>query len=158
MTAGAVFAVGFAAPHAETVTPMATKILAVDDSKAIRMVIQGAFSTCDCDLSEAANGEEGLALAVREKPDLILLDITMPVMDGVAMLAALRRDPQLKKIPVIVMSAESSRENVANRARLGVNDYLAKPFKEQVLLDAVRKIVPLSQKEGRNHESTRRKG
>jgi two-component system cell cycle response regulator len=72
---------------------MVTKILAVDDSKSIRMVIQGALRAYDCAFSEAANGEEGLAVAAREKPDLILLDITMPVMDGVAMLGALRRDP-----------------------------------------------------------------
>jgi two-component system cell cycle response regulator len=139
------------------VTPMAIKILAVDDSKTIRMVIQGAFRTYDCALSEAANGEEGLALAAREKPDLIILDIEMPVMDGVTMLGTLRRDPQLKATPVILLSADSSRENVASMVTLGISDYLVKPFKEDTLLDAVRKVVPLAAKSvyaSKEHEVT----
>ena len=133
-------------PQTETLMPMATKILAVDDSKTIRMVIQGAFRTYDCDLREAANGEEGLMLAAREKPDLIILDITMPVMDGLTMLGMLRRDPELRATPVILLSAESSRENVNSMVRLGISDHLFKPFKEEALLNSVRKIVALREK------------
>jgi len=125
---------------------MATKILAIDDSKTIRMVIQGAFRTFDCDLSEAADGEEGLRLAAREKPDLIILDIAMPVMDGVTMLGVLRRDPELRATPVILLTAESSRENVTSMIRLGISDHLSKPFKESALLNSVRKIVQLREK------------
>jgi two-component system cell cycle response regulator len=125
---------------------MPTKILTVDDSRTIRMIIQRAFRTQDCALYEAANGEEGLAVAAREKPDLIILDITMPVMDGVTMLGKLRQHPDLKTTPVIMLTAESSRDNVSNISQLGISDYLVKPFKEDALLEKASKVVPLAAK------------
>jgi two-component system cell cycle response regulator len=125
---------------------MLTKILTVDDSKTIRMVVQRAFRAYDCAFCEAANGEEGLAAAAREKPDLIILDITMPVMDGVTMLSTLRQHPHLKSTPVIMLSAESSQDDVTSISQLGISDYLVKPFKEDILLETVRKIIPLAAK------------
>ena len=71
---------------------MHPKILAVDDSKTIRMIVSKAFKTFDCDVFEATNGLEGLSIAGKEKPDVIILDITMPVMDGYEMLNRLRAD------------------------------------------------------------------
>src|ERR1039457_1739795 len=103
---------------------MATKILSVDDSRTIRLIVGRAFKPYDCTILEAANGEEGLAVAAREKPELIILDVTMPVMDGVTMLTKLKENPELKAIPVIMLTAESGRENVLQIARLGVRDYL----------------------------------
>lgn len=125
---------------------MPAKILSVDDSKAIRIIVTRSFRNYDCVVCEAANGEEGLAAAAREKPDLIILDITMPVMDGVTMLTKLKEDPLLKGIPVIMLTAESGRENVAHIARLGVRDYLVKPFKEDQLLEKAGRVVPLQPK------------
>ena len=125
---------------------MPTKILSVDDSRTIRIIVGRAFSQYDCQMCEAANGEEGLAVAAREKPDLILLDVTMPVMDGVTMLTKLKEDPELKSIPVIMLTAESGRENVLHIAKLGVRDYLVKPFKENQLIEKVERIVPLQKK------------
>lgn len=122
---------------------MSTKILTVDDSRTIRMIIQRAFRLFDCVFCEAANGLEGLAKASSERPDLIILDITMPVMDGNAMLGKLRQDPDLKATPVIMLTAESSRENVASVSQLGISDYVVKPFKEDVLLEKVKKILSL---------------
>jgi two-component system cell cycle response regulator len=95
---------------------------------------------------EAANGEEGLAAAAREKPDLIILDVTMPVMDGVTMLTKLKEDPALKAIPVIMLTAESGRENVLQIARLGVRDYLVKPFKEDQLIEKAGRCVTLEKR------------
>src|SRR5664280_2257917 len=125
---------------------MGTRILSVDDSHTIRLIVSRAFRDYDCQICEAANGEEGLAVAAREKPDLILLDVTMPVMDGVTMLTLLKADPVLKSIPVIMLTAESGRENVLAIARLGVQDYLVKPFKEELLVQKVGHIVPLQKK------------
>lgn len=125
---------------------MPTKILSVDDSKTIRMIVTRSFRAYDCTIVEAANGEEGLAVAAREKPDLIILDITMPVMDGVTMLGKLRENEELKGIPVIMLTAESSRENVTQLAKMGVRDYLVKPFKEDQLLEKVGRIVSLQPK------------
>lgn len=125
---------------------MPTKILSVDDSKTIRMIVKRTFSPYDATVSEAGNGEEGLAAAAAEKPDLIILDITMPVMDGVTMLTKLKESPELKGIPVIMLTAESGRENVAYIAKLGVRDYLVKPFKDEQLIEKVSRVVTLQKK------------
>jgi len=122
------------------------KILSVDDSKTIRLIVKRTFAPYDCSVCEATNGEEGLAAAAAEKPDLIILDITMPVMDGVTMLTKLKEDEALKNIPVIMLTAESGRENVAFIAKLGVRDYLVKPFQDAQLIEKVKRVVPLQAK------------
>lgn len=122
---------------------MSVKILTVDDSRTIRMIVQKAFRSFDCVFCQAGNGAEGLEVAARERPDLIILDITMPVMDGGTMLATLRQDPDLKGIPVVMLTAESSKDNVAHVSQLGISDYLAKPFKEEKLIEKVSKVLPL---------------
>lgn len=126
---------------------MPTKILTVDDSRTIRLIVTKTFRAYDCVVCEACNGEEGLAAAAREKPDLIILDVTMPIMDGVTMLTKLKADPELKAIPVIMLTAESGRDNVLHIAKLGVRDYLVKPFKEDLLLDKAGRVVTLQKKE-----------
>jgi len=125
---------------------MAVKILSVDDSRTIRLIVGKAFKPYECDMVEAANGEEGLAAATREKPDLIILDVTMPVMDGVTMLTKLKADDALKAIPVIMLTAESGRENVLHIAKLGVRDYLVKPFKDDQLIEKAGRVVSLVKK------------
>ena len=123
------------------------KILSVDDSRTIRLIVKRSLQNYDCTVCEATNGEEGLAAASREKPDLIILDVTMPVMDGVTMLTKLKEAPELKAIPVLMLTAESGRDNVLRIAKLGVRDYLIKPFKENELLGKVGRIVPLEKKQ-----------
>jgi two-component system, cell cycle response regulator len=125
---------------------MPVKILSVDDSKTIRMIVKRTFAPYDTIVLEACNGEEGLATAAAEKPDLIVLDITMPVMDGVTMLTKLKENEALKSIPVIMLTAESGRENVAYIAKLGVRDYLVKPFQDTQLIEKVNRVIPLQPK------------
>ncbi|MBN9694073.1 MAG: response regulator [Verrucomicrobia bacterium] len=118
-------------------------ILSVDDSITIRSVLARLFRPFDCELCEAANGEEGLAVAALKRPHLILLDYNMPVLDGIAMLRRLREDPELKRTPVIMLTAEAGPESIATVARLGVRDYVTKPFRDEQLLAKVGRIVPL---------------
>ena len=127
---------------------MSIRILAVDDSKTIRLIVAKAFKPFDCVILEAENGVAGLAAAKREKPDLILLDYTMPVMDGLEVLARLRSDPDLKATPVIMLTAEAGRETVTKIARLGVRDYLIKPFQGELLVERVGRVVDLKTKSG----------
>ncbi len=122
---------------------MRVKILTVDDSKTVRIIVKKSFKSFDCDVVEAQNGVEGLAMAAKENPDIVLLDITMPVMDGVEMLTKLKSDPELKSIPVIMLTAEAGRENVMKIAKVGVRDYIVKPFKEDVLIDKVSRVIDL---------------
>ena len=126
---------------------MGPKILTVDDSKTIRLIVTKAFKNYDCEILEAANGVEGLAIAGREKPDVILLDFTMPIMDGLEMLAKLKTDPDLKNIPVVMLTAEAGRETVLKIAKLGVRDYLIKPFKEELVVERVGRVIDLKPKE-----------
>ena len=122
---------------------MSLKILTVDDSKTIRMIVKKAFKPFDCKMSEAENGVEGLAIAAREKPDLIVLDITMPVMNGIEMLQRLKDEPLLKDIPVIMLTAESGKQNVMQIVQMGVKDYIVKPFKGEHLIERTRGLVNL---------------
>jgi two-component system cell cycle response regulator len=125
---------------------MPIKILSVDDSRTIRMIVGKAFRPYEVQLFEATNGEEGLAAAQRETPDLVILDVTMPVMDGVTMLTKLKENPVTKAIPVIMLTAESGRDNVLQIAKIGVRDYLVKPFKEEQLIEKAGRIVALQKK------------
>ncbi|PTX90885.1 response regulator [Opitutus sp. ER46] len=122
---------------------MRYKVLTVDDSKTVRIIVKKAFKPFDCEIFEAANGVEGLAVAAKESPDLILLDVTMPVMDGVEMLTKLKSDPALKGIPVVMLTAEGGRDNVLKIAKIGVRDYLVKPFKEDVLIEKCSRVIDL---------------
>ncbi len=120
---------------------MALKILAVDDSKMIRMLIKKTFTPLKCQIVEAENGEEGLEAALREKPDIIMLDVNMPVMRGDEMLDKLRNEYGMKDIPVIMLTAEGVKENVAQIKDLGVSDYIVKPFKGEQLVESAKKVI-----------------
>lgn len=123
---------------------MKTRILTVDDSRTVHILVTKAFRDCGVEILKASNGVEGLSVASKEDPDLILLDVTMPVMDGVEMLTRLKGDPQLKQIPVVMLTAEGGREAVMKIAKMGIRDYIVKPFSEDKLLEKVGRIVDLN--------------
>ena len=107
------------------------------------MVVKKAFKDFDCEILEASNGVEGLSTAAKEMPDLVLLDVTMPVMDGVEMLTRLKCDAALKAIPVIMLTAEGGRDHVLKVAKIGVRDYVVKPFRDDVLIEKVGRVINL---------------
>jgi len=135
---------------------MALKVLAVDDSKTIRMIVKKAFKAYDCEVLEAENGKDALETASKEKPDLIVLDITMPVMTGPEMLEELKKDPDLKEIPVIMLTAESGKENVLEILKMGVKDYIVKPFKGAQLIERVIKVITLEPKQAGDEDSAKK--
>jgi len=120
---------------------MTHRILTVDDSRTIRTIVKNAFKAYDCEVFEAENGRDGLALAAQILPDLIILDITMPVMNGIEMLGKLMADTNLKDTAVIMLTAESGRDNIMSIVKLGVRDYIVKPFKGEQLIERVKLIV-----------------
>lgn len=125
---------------------MSYKVLTVDDSRTIRMIVKKAFKPYECELFEAENGSEGLATASKVHPDLIILDITMPVMTGVEMLAKMKEQDDLKDIPVIMLTAESGKDNVMQIVKMGVKDYVVKPFKGDQLIGRVQNILELTER------------
>lgn len=114
-------------------------LLIVDDSKTVRIIVKKAFKGLDCEVLEAGNGVEGLALACSRLPVLIFLDVTMPVMGGLDTLAKLQADPELRDIPVVMLVTEEARGLVTRGAR----DRLVKPFKREALLEKTARIIDL---------------
>jgi CheY-like chemotaxis protein len=104
------------------------KILVVDDEADLVSTVQYRLRWYHYEVITAANGKEGLEKATNEKPDLILLDIRMPVMDGYEMLERLKNRPDLKDIPVIMFTAYSDARDIAKAIDFGIVDYVTKPF------------------------------
>lgn len=116
----------------------ANKILIVEDETSLRGALRDKLCLEGFTVLEAKNGQEGLAVALREHPDLILLDIIMPVMDGMTMLYELRKDPWGKDVKIILLTNLSEAERVAESLRQGVYDYLVKS--DWKLEDIVKKV------------------
>lgn len=117
------------------------KVLTVDDSKVVRSMVTRHLQPYGCEVVEATNGQEGVDAAKQHQPDLILLDVTMPVMDGKQALAAIRADAATKALPVIMLTAESGRELVMEIVKLGVTGYIVKPFQKESFDKEVSKVL-----------------
>ncbi|MDD2807584.1 MAG: response regulator [Patescibacteria group bacterium] len=102
------------------------KILIVEDEPFLLEMYGLKLSQVGFDTVKAANGEEGLSLAQLENPDLILLDILMPKVDGYGMLKALKASVKTKKIPVIIFSNLSQKEEIEKGLKLGASDFIIK--------------------------------
>jgi CheY-like chemotaxis protein len=122
------------------------KILLVDDSRATRSIVAKTLNGHECEIIEAANGALGVEAARAHRPDLIILDMTMPVMNGVEALQALQADPELKSIPVIMLTANSNPEEMAQMKALGATDYITKTQKPRLILDRAIAILGLQAK------------
>lgn len=105
---------------------MAKKILVVEDEPSLLGALQNKLTQEGFEFIEAQNGQIGLEKALAEKPDMILLDIIMPVMDGLTMLNKLREDEWGKKVPVIILTNLSDDEKVMEAVKQGSYDYLIK--------------------------------
>jgi two-component system cell cycle response regulator len=115
------------------------RILTIDDSSTIRSIITKQMSDLGFEVEAAEDGQQGLARLEEITVDLILLDVTMPVMDGPAMLSALRE--RGNQTPVIMLTSESKRSIVAGAVKLGIEDYILKPFKPDELRTKVMKAL-----------------
>ncbi|UCG60184.1 MAG: response regulator [Phycisphaerales bacterium] len=117
------------------------KILVVDDEPDLISTVRYRLEFARCEVVTAANGKEGLERAASEKPDLILLDTSMPVMNGHEMLERLRNDPDLKDIPVLMLTALSEAKDIAAARAHGVVDYITKPFDFAELMERITSIL-----------------
>jgi CheY-like chemotaxis protein len=123
----------------------------VDDAKAVRLIAAKVLSAFECDVSEAANGFNALFAMEKALPDLILLDVNMPIMGGLEMLTMLKSKPELKKIPVIMLASPADHAVMDEIKNLGVRGILMKPFKETALLEMIRSVLDLKPiKTGKN--------
>lgn len=119
-------------------------ILVVDDEKELRNTLKNALESEGYDVITAENGLSGILMAQEKKPDLILLDISMPVMDGFTALFKLKQNPATKDIPVIILTGQYvDEENLERGFNLGAVEYLYKPIKFTELISRVRSVLRL---------------
>ena len=105
---------------------MPKNILIVEDDKFLRELIVQKVTKDGFNASEAVDGEEGIKKIREEKPDMVLLDLILPSIDGFEVLSLIRQDPGLSSIPVIILSNLGQKEDIERGMKLGATDYLVK--------------------------------
>lgn len=116
-------------------------VVVAEDSLVIRAVLVEQLQSRGYRVIEAGDGEEALAACHREQPDVVLLDVEMPHLDGHGVLARIKADPRLADIPVVFVTSRVTTEDVVDGLRLGAHDYLRKPFEPSELLARVHAAV-----------------
>ena len=115
------------------------RILFIEDEVEITELIKMRLEANNYEMFSAYDGEEGLKKAQQEKPDLILLDIIMPKMDGLTLCRRLKNDPKMKNIPIIIVSASGGRHLPERCQAAGADELIIKPFEAKELLDKIAK-------------------
>jgi chemosensory pili system protein ChpA (sensor histidine kinase/response regulator) len=118
-----------------------TFALVVDDSITVRRVTQRLLERNGMRVLTAKDGVDAVSMLQEHVPDIILLDIEMPRMDGYEVAAHIRNDPRLKDIPIVMITSRVSEKHRARAIELGVNDYIGKPYQESQLLDAIEPLI-----------------
>jgi two-component system cell cycle response regulator len=118
------------------------KVLTVDDSRAVRMLVSKNAREMGLEVDEAEDGQQGLVKAADGGYDLIVLDVTMPVLDGPGMLSGLRQRGD--RTPVLMLTSESKRSIVSSLMKLGIEDYILKPFKPDELKAKIAKALKMA--------------
>jgi len=121
---------------------MTKRILVVEDQEDNRIILRRLLCSAGYDLIEAVNGEDGVALALSTRPDLILMDIQLPVMDGYEATRRIKSNAELKSIPVIAVTSYALSGDEAKARAAGCDAYVAKPFSPRQLLAKVREYLP----------------
>ena len=121
------------------------RILSVDDSKTTRDVVRNVIDVLGFEFLEASDGKEALDVLEREKGkvDLVLLDVNMPVMDGIDTLKAMKDDARFKDVPVTMVTMEIERDTVVKAVECGARNYLMKPFTQEELVGKIMESLGL---------------
>jgi len=120
---------------------MTKRILVVEDTEDNRQILRDLLTAAGFDLIEAVDGESGVAMARAHKPDLILMDIQLPMIDGYEATRRIKADPALTHIPVIAVTSYALSGDEEKTRAAGCNGYIAKPFSPRQLLNKVREFV-----------------
>jgi two-component system, cell cycle response regulator len=122
-------------------------ILVIEDDDVSRTLLHRLLTRrFSCKVHEARNGREGLDVIRGLRPDLVLLDVMLPELDGMGVLQAMRSDPECAPLPVVIISSAADREAVMKMVGLGIRDYLLKPFKADLVTRRIGKILTEVQK------------
>ena len=121
---------------------MSKRILIVEDQEDNRQIIRDMLGTTDYELIEAENGEQALAVIAKARPDLILMDIQLPVMDGYEATRRIKADPALKSIPIIAITSYALSGDEQKARAAGCDDFVPKPYSPRQLLAKIRQYLP----------------
>ena len=121
---------------------MSKKILIVEDTEDNRRILRDLLGMAGYDLIEAHDGAEGVARASEHRPDLILMDIQMPVMDGYEATRRIKADPALREIPIIAVTSYALSGDEEKARAAGCDDFVPKPYSPRQLLAKIRKFLP----------------
>lgn len=118
------------------------RILIVEDDSTIRALLEMALlGSGYADVSSAARGDEGLDLVRREKPDLVLLDVMLPGLDGLAIARRIRETPELAATRILMLTARTEPDDIVRGLEAGADDYVTKPFDRKVLLARIKAVL-----------------
>jgi CheY-like chemotaxis protein len=117
------------------------KVLIADDNRQIRMLVSASLRSAGYVLIEAENGEDALQTAIAEHPDLMLLDVTMPKLDGFEVLHFLHKRPDTADVKVVMLTTAAMKSDIQTGFDEGAVDYLVKPFEPARLREAVEKAL-----------------
>ena len=117
------------------------KVLIVDDEPFNVDYLEQRLEDLDYQIITAADGQEALDKIKSNQPDLILLDLMMPVLDGFAVLSEVKADPGLRDIPVIIISADHDSKSIVRGIKQGADDYLTKPVNADLLVKKVKEFL-----------------
>jgi two-component system, cell cycle response regulator DivK len=120
---------------------MSKRILIVEDTEDNRKILRDLLTAAGYELLEATDGEEGIAMAVQHRPDLILMDIQLPHVDGYEATRQIKDDPALKDIPIIAVTSYALSGDEEKTRAAGCDGYIAKPFSPRQLLGKVRELI-----------------
>jgi DNA-binding response OmpR family regulator len=115
------------------------KILIADDNRQIRMLVCAALYSSGYELIEAEDGEAAIETAVTQLPDLLLLDVTMPKLDGFEVLHFLRKRPETVDMRIVMLTTSATQTDVAHGMAEGADDYITKPFEPATLRETVQR-------------------
>ena len=118
-----------------------TKILAVDDSASMRQMVSFTLQGAGYEVVEASDGQDALSKAKQNQVDLVLSDINMPVMDGIALIKQLRTLPNYKFTPILMLTTESAADKKSEGKAAGATGWIVKPFNPDQLLNTIKKVL-----------------
>ena len=120
---------------------MSKRILVVEDQQDNRQIVRDLLTTCEYEITEAENGEEALASVAKDRPDLILMDIQLPVMDGYEATRRIKADPSLSSIPIIAVTSYALNGDEEMARAAGCDDFVPKPYSPRQLLAKIREFL-----------------
>jgi len=120
---------------------MASKILIADDDPDLRTIVHDFLETYGFEIVLAVNGQEALALAAQERPDIILLDMSMPILNGWEVARRLRQDPMLRSTPILAFTAHALKGDKEKTLEAGCDGYVSKPFSPDNLLAEINRLL-----------------